>query len=60
MAKFEQFLAATYHLGSKKGSHKPDPTKEEAKFFVSITEALIDYILSLLVTPRLSDGDSIN
>ena len=49
MIRFESFLGATYALGSKKGSHKPDPTRIEAIFFVRVTSALVDYVIELLL-----------
>jgi len=47
--RFDNLLGATYGLGSKKGGHKPDPTRSEARFFVDITNAIVNYVLSLLL-----------
>ncbi|TET11471.1 MAG: hypothetical protein E3J86_02880 [Candidatus Thorarchaeota archaeon] len=46
--RFDDFLGATYSLGSKKGGHKPDPTRNEAEFYVAVASAVVDYVLSLL------------
>ena len=45
---FDDFLGATYSLGSKKGGHKPDPTRNEARFYVAVASAVVDYVLSLM------------
>lgn len=47
--RFDNLLGSTYALGSKKGGHKPDPTHSEAVFYVRITDAIIDYVISLLL-----------
>jgi len=53
--RFSDFLGSTYSLGSKKGGHKPDPSQSDAKFFVGVANAVVEYVISLLLPEDESD-----